>query len=34
LHFVGEGRWSDERMLAKVRQMVLPAIERNRPIEA
>src|SRR5829696_6289563 len=34
LHFVGEGRWSDERVLAKVRQMVLPAIERHRPIEA
>jgi SRSO17 transposase len=34
LHFVGEGRWSDERMLAKVRQMVLPAIERHGPIEA
>ena len=34
LHFVGEGRWSDERVLAKVRQMVLPAIERHGPIEA
>jgi SRSO17 transposase len=34
LHFVGEGRWSDEKVLAKVRQMVLPAIERHRPIEA
>ena len=34
LHFVGEGRWSDERVLAKVRQMALPAIERHRPIEA
>jgi SRSO17 transposase len=34
LHFVGEGGWSDERVLAKVRQMVLPAIERHRPIEA
>jgi SRSO17 transposase len=34
LHFVGEGRWSDERVLTKVRQMVLPAIERHRPIEA
>jgi SRSO17 transposase len=34
LHFVGEGRWSDERMLAKVREMVLPAIERHGPIEA
>jgi SRSO17 transposase len=34
LHFVGEGRWSDERVLGKVRQMVLPAIERHGPIEA
>src|ERR1700688_1886921 len=30
LHFVGEGRWSDE----KVREMVLPAIDRQGPIEA
>jgi SRSO17 transposase len=34
LHFVGEGRWSDERVLAKVREMVLPAIECDGPIEA
>ena len=34
LHFVGEGGWSDEKVLSKVRQMVLPAIERHRPIEA
>jgi SRSO17 transposase len=34
LHFVGEGRWSDERVLAKVREMVLPAIERHGPIDA
>src|SRR3981189_2247507 len=34
LHFVGEGRWSDERGLAKGRPMVLPAIERHGPIEA
>src|SRR5271170_7313455 len=34
LHFVGEGRWSDERVLAKVREMVLPEIERQGPIEA
>ena len=31
LHFVGEGGWSDETMLAKVRDMVLPNIERKRP---
>ena len=34
LQFVGEGRWSDEKVLAKVREMVLPAIERHGPIEA
>ena len=34
LHFVGQGGWSDERVLAKVREMVLPAIERQGPIEA
>jgi SRSO17 transposase len=34
LHFIGEGRWSDERVLAKVREMVLPEIERHGPIEA
>jgi SRSO17 transposase len=34
LHFVGEGRWSDERVLSKVREMVLPEIERSGPIEA
>ncbi len=34
LHFVGEGGWSDERVLGKVREMVLPAIERQRSVEA
>src|SRR5271167_4075520 len=34
LHFVGEGGWSDERVLTKVREMVLPEIERHGPIEA
>jgi SRSO17 transposase len=34
LHFVGEGGWSDERVLAKVREMVLPAVERAGPVEA
>src|SRR6202166_479163 len=34
LHFVGEGDWSDELVLAKVREMVLPEIERQGPIEA
>jgi SRSO17 transposase len=34
LHFVGAGGWSDERVLAKVREMVLPAIERHGAILA
>src|SRR3989449_329555 len=34
LHLVGEAAWSDERVLAKVREMVLPAIERHGPVEA
>jgi SRSO17 transposase len=34
LHFVGISAWSDERVLAKVREMVQPAIERHGPIEA
>src|SRR5207245_1232179 len=34
LHFVGQGPWSDEKVLGKVREMVLPAIERHGPIEA
>src|SRR5258708_18880630 len=33
LPFVGERRWSDERVLAKVREMVLPEVERHGPIE-
>jgi len=34
LHFVGQGGWSDERVLAKVREMVLPQIERHGAISA
>src|SRR6201997_5087780 len=34
LHFVGQGDWSDQQVLAKVREMVLPDIERQGPIEA
>ncbi len=34
LHFVGQSPWSDERMLSKVCEMVLPAIERRGPIAA
>src|SRR6266849_7536370 len=33
LHFVGEGGWSDDDVLGKVREMVLPQIERPGPIE-
>lgn len=34
LHFVANAAWSDEDVLAKVRKMVLPAIEKSGPIEA
>ena len=34
LHFVGEGGWSDEEVLSKVRELVLPQIERHGAIEA
>ena len=34
LHFVGIAPWSDEQVLAKVREQVLPEIERHGPIEA
>ena len=34
LHFVGEGKWSDDSVLAKVRELVIPAIERHGPIKA
>ena len=34
LHFIGEGKWRDERVLAKVRELVLPEMERHGPIEA
>src|SRR5215470_2852962 len=34
LHFVGVATWSDAEVLAKVREMVLPAIEKDGPIEA
>ena len=32
--FVGNAPWSDERVLGRVRELVLPSIERNGPIEA
>jgi len=34
LHFIGVAEWSDERLLCKVREMVLPALTRHGPIEA
>jgi SRSO17 transposase len=34
LNFVGQAPWSDEKVLTKVREMVLPQIERHGPIEA
>jgi SRSO17 transposase len=34
LHFVGQSPWSDEKILTKVGEMVLPAMERHGPIEA
>src|SRR5436190_6060499 len=34
LHFVGQAPWSDQAVLDKVREMVLPSIERHGPIEA
>src|SRR3984885_11929354 len=34
LNFVGVASWSDEEVLGKVREMVLPTIERHGPIEA
>jgi SRSO17 transposase len=34
LHFVGQAAWSDERVLAKVCEMVLPTMTRHGPIEA
>jgi SRSO17 transposase len=34
LHFVGEGNWCDEKIMAKVREMVTPAIERRGSIKA
>src|SRR5271165_6875492 len=34
LHFVGKSSWSDEKVLTKVGETVLPAIESHGPIEA
>ena len=34
LHFVGQGSWSDERVMSAIRDQVLPSIERHGAIEA
>jgi SRSO17 transposase len=34
LHFIGQASWSDEAVLSKVREMVLPSMERHGSIEA
>ena len=34
LHFVANATWSDGDVRAKVREMVLPAIEKSGPVEA
>jgi len=34
LHFVANATWSDERVLAKVRELVVPSMVRHGPIEA
>src|SRR6202453_4974573 len=33
LHFVANSEWSDEQMLAKVRDLVTPSLTRRGPIE-
>jgi SRSO17 transposase len=33
LHFISQGGWSDAKILGKVREMVLPEMERHGPIE-
>jgi SRSO17 transposase len=34
LHFISQGGWCDEKILGKVREMVVPEMERHGPIEA
>jgi SRSO17 transposase len=34
LHFIGQAPWSDEKVLAKVRELVLPKLAGRSPIEA
>jgi len=33
LHFISQGGWSDEKVLGKVREMVVPDMERHGAIE-
>jgi len=33
LHFISQGGWSDAKILGKVREMVVPEMERHGPIE-
>src|SRR5216683_924853 len=34
LHFVANSPWSDERVLSKVRELVVPSMTRHAPINA
>src|SRR6202162_5139031 len=34
LHFVNESNWSEAQLLAKVRELVVPTIERHGPVKA
>jgi hypothetical protein len=34
LHFISQGGWSEENVLGKVREMVVPEMERHGPIKA
>ena len=34
LHFLAKGEWSDEKVLGKVRDLVLPPMQRHGSIEA
>src|SRR5215470_14861539 len=34
MHIVADSEWSDEQMLAKVRELVVPSMTRRGPIEA
>ena len=34
LHFISQGGWSDDNVLGKVSELVVPEMERHGPIEA